>query len=234
MGGIPYRPLLVRHARRITVGGSSRTLLGNGSGIVPSAQQSAAGSLHGGCAGAKVGDPRNLPKGGAPLCRCKDFRGTSDSEEKTSIMKHLTTTVILSLVVISTAFAKTLVNVDKAGVALKGYDPVAYFKETKAVKGDPQFRSEVGDVVYYFASAENKAAFDAAPAKYEPQFGGFCAWAVSRGYTASIDPNAFQIVDGRLLLQYSLKVRKDFSADTEGNLRKADANWPSIVEKKGK
>ena len=64
--------------------------------------------------------------------------------------------------------------------------------------------------------------------------GGFCAWAVSRGYKASIDPNAFQVVNGRLLLQYSLSVRKDFSEDTEGNLKKADANWPAIVEKKGK
>ncbi|MGB8464443.1 MAG: YHS domain-containing (seleno)protein, partial [Terrimicrobiaceae bacterium] len=79
----------------------------------------------------------------------------------------------------------------------------------------------------------NKAAFDADPANYEPQFGGFCAWAVSRGYTAPVDPDAFQIVNGRLLLQYSPSVRKDFAKDVEGNLKKADANWPSIVEKKG-
>lgn len=119
-------------------------------------------------------------------------------------------------------------------MAIKGYDPVAYFTDKKAVKGNAQLQSNVGGVIYYFASAENKAAFDADAAKYQPQFGGFCAWAVSRGYTAPIDPNAFQIVNGRLLLQYSLKVRTDFSADTEGNLKKADANWPSIVEKKGK
>ncbi len=149
-------------------------------------------------------------------------------------MKHLAITAILSLVLISTALAKTLINVDKAGVALKGYDPVAYFKDGQAMKGDSQFRSDLGGVVYHFASAENKSTFDADPTKYEPQFGGFCAWAVSRGYTAPIDPNAFQIVNGRLLLQYSLKVRKDFTADTEGNLKKADVNWPSIVEKKGK
>ena len=62
----------------------------------------------------------------------------------------------------------------------------------------------------------------------------FALGRVSQGYTASIEPNAFQIVNGRLLLQYSLGVRKDFSEDAEGNLKKADANWPSIVEKKGK
>ena len=140
----------------------------------------------------------------------------------------------MALALISTASAKTLVNVDRSGVAIKGYDPVAYFTDKKAVKGNAQLQSNVGGVIYYFASAENKAAFDADAAKYQPQFGGFCAWAVSRGYTAPIDPNAFQIVNGRLLLQYSLKVRTDFSADTEGNLKKADANWPSIVEKKGK
>jgi YHS domain-containing protein len=149
-------------------------------------------------------------------------------------MRSIFVTVIIAIALITDASAKNLVNVDKGGLGLKGHDPVAYFTDNKAVKGDPQFQSSANAVIYYFASGENKAAFDANPAKYEPQFGGFCAWAVSRGYTASIDPHAFQIVDGRLLLQYSLKVRKDFSADTVGNLRKADANWPSIVEKKGK
>jgi YHS domain-containing protein len=149
-------------------------------------------------------------------------------------MKRILIPAIMALALISTASAKTLVNVDRSGVAIKGYDPVAYFTDKKAVKGNAQLQSNVGGVIYYFASAENKAAFDADAAKYQPQFGGFCAWAVSRGYTAPIDPNAFQIVNGRLLLQYSLKVRTDFSLDTEGNLKKADANWPSIVEKKGK
>jgi YHS domain-containing protein len=149
-------------------------------------------------------------------------------------MRNIALTAILALAMISAASAKSLLNVDRSGVGIKGYDPVAYFTENKAVKGNAQFQSKADGVIYYFASAENKAAFDTNPAKYEPQFGGFCAWAVSRGYTASIDPNAFQIVNGRLLLQYSLNVRKDFSADTEGNLKKADANWPSIIEKKGK
>jgi YHS domain-containing protein len=135
-------------------------------------------------------------------------------------MKRILIPAIMALALISTASAKTLVNVDRSGVAIKGYDPVAYFTDKKAVKGNAQLQSNVGGVIYYFASAENKAAFDADAAKYQPQFGGFCAWAVSRGYTAPIDPNAFQIVNGRLLLQYSLKVRTDFSLDTEGNLKR--------------
>jgi YHS domain-containing protein len=149
-------------------------------------------------------------------------------------MKSIALTAILALALASAASANTLINVDRSGVGIQGHDPVAYFTDNRAVKGDAQFQSKVGGVTYYFASAENKAAFDANPAKYEPQFGGFCAWAVSQSYTAPIDPNAFHIVNGRLLLQYSLKVRKDFSADTEGNLKKADSNWPSIVEKEGR
>ncbi|MGA7215363.1 MAG: YHS domain-containing (seleno)protein [Terrimicrobiaceae bacterium] len=157
-----------------------------------------------------------------------------DSETiRYSIMKNIPLIALLALVFISTASAKTLVNVDKNGVGIKGYDPVAYFTDNKAVKGEAQFQSSSKGIIYYFASAQNKAAFDADPAKYEPQFGGFCAWAVSRGYTAPVDPDAFQIVNGRLLLQYSPSVRKDFAKDVEGNLKKADANWPSIVEKKG-
>lgn len=149
-------------------------------------------------------------------------------------MKNIFLTLVAFLIFTAVASAKTLVNVDRHGVGIKGYDPVAYFTDNKAVKGDSQFQSSFNGVTYQFASAGHKATFDANPAKYEPQFGGFCAWAVSQGYTASIDPNAFQIVNGRLLLQYSLDVRRKFSTDTEGNLKKADANWPGIVDKKGK
>ncbi len=90
-------------------------------------------------------------------------------------MKNILLTALLALVFISTASAKTLVNVDKNGVGIKGYDPVAYFTDNKAVKGNAQVQSSSNGVIYYFASAQNKAAFDANPAKYEPQFGGFCA-----------------------------------------------------------
>ena len=130
--------------------------------------------------------------------------------------------------------AGELLNLDGKGVALKGYDPVAYFTDAKAVKGDEQFHSAYKGATYDFASAEHKAAFDKDPAKYEPQFGGFCAYGVAKGSTAPIDPEAFQIVDGRLLLQYNASIRDKFNQDRSGNLQKADANWPGLVEKKGK
>jgi YHS domain-containing protein len=132
------------------------------------------------------------------------------------------------------AQTKILLNLDKAGLAIQGYDPVAFFTDGKPLKGKPEFPARHNGAIYYFASKEHRDLFKADPRKYEPQFGGFCAYAVSRGYTAKIDPEAFQIVDGRLLLQYSKGVRDDFNKDTKGNLAKADANWPDLLEKKGK
>lgn len=129
---------------------------------------------------------------------------------------------------------KTLVNVDKTGLALKGYDPVAYFTENRPVEGNPQFVSTYNGARYQFASAANKNTFDADPAKYEPQFGGFCAYGVSKGYTVPIKVEAFGILNGRLLLQYDLGAREEFNRDPQGNLQKADGNWPKLVEKQGR
>lgn len=129
---------------------------------------------------------------------------------------------------------KSLLNLDKEGVALQGYDPVAFFVLKAPVKGKPEFTSEFHGAKYRFHSAKAKDAFDQDPAKYEPQFGGYCAFGVSKGRLVEIDVNAFQIVDGRLLLQYSPAIRDQFNQDAAGNLKKAEANWPRLVEKKGK
>ena len=132
------------------------------------------------------------------------------------------------------AQTKTLLNLDKTGVALQGYDPVAFFTDNHPVKGDPKFVLKHAGSIYYFASKEHKDLFKANPEKYEPQFGGYCAYGVSRNKLVEIDVDAFQIVDGKLLLQYSKGIRDDFNKDTQGNLAKADANWPGLVTKKGK
>jgi len=144
--------------------------------------------------------------------------------------------IILLLLASLPAFAqsKALLNLDKTSVAIQGYDPVAFFTENKPVKGKPEFVARHGGATYFFASKENRDAFKAEPAKYEPAFGGYCAYGVSRGKLVEIDVDAFQIVDGRLLLQYSKGVRNDFNKDAKGNLAKADGNWPGLVEKKGK
>jgi len=154
--------------------------------------------------------------------------------------------IALSVVAVSVAAAsvvfaepatqpsRVLVNVDKSGLAIQGRDPVAYFTDNKAVPGDPGIPSVHNGATYRFTSAEHKAMFDADPAKYEPQFGGYCAYGTSKNKLVEITPEAFNIVDGRLLLQYDQGVREKFNKDVGGNLHKADANWPGLVQKNGK
>jgi len=141
---------------------------------------------------------------------------------------------ILALPVFAQTETKTLVNVDDSGVAIQGCDPVAFFTDNKPVKGDQKFLLKHDGAVYFFASKEHKELFKADPAKYTPEFGGYCAYGVSRNKLAKIDVDAFQIVDGKLLLQYSKGIRDDFNEDVKGNLAKANANWTGLVEKKGR
>lgn len=131
------------------------------------------------------------------------------------------------------AQTKTLLNLDKSGVAIQGYDPVAFFTDHHPVKGKPEFTSKSDSATYQFASKEHKELFDKEPAKYEPVFGGYCAYGVSRNKLAPIDVDAFQIVDGKLMLQYSKSIRDSFNEDQKGNLNKANQNWPGLVDKKG-
>ena len=112
--------------------------------------------------------------------------------------------------------------------AIKGYDPVAYFTEGRPVKGSGEFEYEWMGADWRFASAENRNAFAADPEKYAPQYGGYCAFGVSGGYKAAIDPAAFTIVDGKLYLNYNRDVQKKWGADIRGYVAKADKNWPSV------
>lgn len=113
-------------------------------------------------------------------------------------------------------------------LAIKGHDPVAYFTEGKPVKGAAEFTHKWKDVNWRFSSAANRDAFAAAPEKYAPQYGGYCAWAVSQGYTADIDPAAWRIVDGKLYLNYDKKVQEKWEKDIPGFIGKADTNWPKL------
>jgi YHS domain-containing protein len=140
----------------------------------------------------------------------------------------------LALPVLAQTQAKTLVNVDDSGVALQGYDPVAFFTDSKPVKGDPKFLAKHNGAIYFFASKEHKDLFKQNPAKYEPQFGGYCAYGVSKNKLVEIEVDAYQVVDGKLLLQYDTDIRDKFNKDTQGNLAKAQANWTGLVERKGK
>lgn len=114
-------------------------------------------------------------------------------------------------------------------LAIEGYDPVSYFSG-KPIKGDPKFSYTHNGAEYRFASAANLARFKASPDAYLPQYGGYCAWAVSRGYTAKSDPRAWKLVGGKLYLNYDAKVQERWAADIPGNIAKADKNWPQVLK----
>ena len=116
-------------------------------------------------------------------------------------------------------------------VALSGYDSVAYFTDNKPVKGDAKFSFDYQGAKWQFASAENRAKFAAAPQSYAPQYGGYCAWAVSQGYTASGDPMYWKIVQGKLYLNFDAEVQKKWEADIPGFIGKANTSWPSVLGK---
>jgi YHS domain-containing protein len=127
------------------------------------------------------------------------------------------------------ALAQSLTFTDIVkGVAVGGYDPVAYFMQGKPVKGSPTIATQHDGVAWRFASEENRAAFLANPAAYTPQYGGHCAWAASQGYLAKGDPANWRIVDGKLYLNYDASVQRTWEKDVPGFIRKGDANWPKI------
>ena len=116
------------------------------------------------------------------------------------------------------------------GAALGGYDPVAYFTESRPVKGDARFTHAWKGATWRFASAAHRDAFAAAPEKYAPQYGGYCAYGVASGYTVPTVPEAWSVREGRLYLNYSTGVQQSWLRDPAGYIRKADANWPRALE----
>ncbi|MGD9816144.1 MAG: YHS domain-containing (seleno)protein [Hyphomonadaceae bacterium] len=116
-------------------------------------------------------------------------------------------------------------------VAVGGYDVVAYFTDNRAVRGSAQHRITHQGFEYRFASAEHLAAFRANPSRYLPQYGGYCAWAVAQGYTASGDPTNWRIVNGRLYLNYNDEIQRRWEQDIPGHIRRGDANWPSVLSR---
>lgn len=115
------------------------------------------------------------------------------------------------------------------GVAVGGYDAVSYFRDGEPRPGKAEFAVDWQGVGWRFASAENLSAFQASPEKYAPQYGGYCAYAVSKGATAKGDPLAWTIAGGKLYLNYSPAVRATWRSDVAGNIAKADANWPAVL-----
>lgn len=143
--------------------------------------------------------------------------------------------LIILLAVILTAFFTA--NAQKSeifitgGKAIKGYDPVAFFKEAKAVKGSDSLSLNYKNVDWLFSSAENLAAFKDKPEMYEPQYGGYCAYGTANGYKAPTQTDTWTIVEGKLYFNYSQKVKEAWNKQQAALIEKANANWPLIKDK---
>ena len=131
----------------------------------------------------------------------------------------------------TTAFAVDPVNTGLfSNKAVKGYDVVAYFTEDAAVKGSSDYQTSYLGADWYFSSQANLDLFVANPEQYAPQYGGYCAWAVSQNYTAAIDPEQFTVHEGKLYLNYNADVNSKWTADRDNFISAADQNWPSLLE----
>lgn len=146
-----------------------------------------------------------------------------------AIVTVATTTLAIASSVAFARSAPIYTSGDK--LAVSGYDPVAYFTAGQPVKGQAEIATQHQGFVWRFASEANRAAFLADPARYTPQYGGYCAWAVSQGYTASADPTVWKVVEGKLYLNYNRSVGRTWEKNMPVNISRADANWPKVLDK---
>ena len=137
--------------------------------------------------------------------------------------------LLVTLLVPLAAQAADPVNQSLFGVAVEGTDVVAYFTEGRAMKGSSEFEHEWNGATWRFASAKHRDRFAKDPERYAPRYGGYCAYAVSQGGTAPIDPEAWKIVDGRLYLNLDRDIQKIWERDVPGYIERADENWPRIL-----
>lgn len=132
---------------------------------------------------------------------------------------------ISSLVLAACTNIKSSPVYAEQNVAIEGYDAVAYFTKSQATEGKASISHQYNGVKWHFSSEKNRDLFAKSPEKYAPQYGGYCAYAMSNGFTVSTDPHAFTIVNDKLYLNYSLGVRETWLEDKEERIVDADANW---------
>jgi YHS domain-containing protein len=153
------------------------------------------------------------------------------------MVKSFRSVVCLVLMLFSTvsisAFAKEppIYTALFSNTAISGYDPVAYFIEQRPVKGLAQFSANFKGAEWRFSNAENRDKFLSNPEQYAPQYGGYCAWAVAQGYTASGDPLRWKIVDNKLFLNYDADVQKKWEKNIPEFIKAGDKNWPTVLGK---
>lgn len=136
-----------------------------------------------------------------------------------------TSTVIVAAPVFAEA---PIYTPKKNNIAVQGYDPVAYFSAGEPIKGSADYKASYMGADFHFASQENLDAFNADPAAYAPQYGGYCAWAIARGDYAKGSAKHWAIVDGKLYLNYNRSIQKKWNKDTAGFIKNGDAQWSSL------
>jgi YHS domain-containing protein len=150
------------------------------------------------------------------------------------ILPFVTAFLLLTPMAGQSALAKTPVaslNLSQSGLALRGYDPVAYFKAGKPVKGSKDIAVLHGGGTYYFSSQENKAAFQDNPKKYLPEYGGFCSYGAASNYKVDGDPKVWNIVDGKLYLNINKSIDRSWDRKRSFYIKKANKNWLKIKDR---
>jgi YHS domain-containing protein len=140
--------------------------------------------------------------------------------------------VTLASPIIAQDATKKQGNIPKSGLAIEGYDPVAYFTAGKAIEGKKELNASDGGVTYHFSTAQNRDLFKADPARYKPQYGGWCAYAMgASGEKVEVDPETFKVLNGKLYLFYNKyfnNTLKSWNKDEPELKKKADANWMKL------
>lgn len=140
-------------------------------------------------------------------------------------------TLAISILFFGVAYSQKEVF-SKSDLAIQGYDPVAYFKESKPVQGKKEFSHVWKDATWQFSSQENLTTFKANPEKFAPQFGGYCAYGVADGHKAPTSPDAWTVVGDKLYLNYNKDVRELWKKDQKNFIKKANENWPEVKKEK--
>jgi len=148
-------------------------------------------------------------------------------------------TIFFIFLSVSFAQSETQCFVDDHNVVIKGYDPVSYFTENKAVKGKEKYSATFGNATFHFANAKNKELFEKNPMKYMPQYGGYCAFGMgAKNMKVPSNPETFEIVDGKLFLFFNdvykgkkMNTKMMWDKDPKKIHQMADANWEKLTKK---
>jgi YHS domain-containing protein len=150
---------------------------------------------------------------------------------KSRSMKSIITLAVVILAVMARGHAQKAEVYSPAGKAIKGYDPVAFFTDSKPVMGVDSLSYPWNGATWLFSNRQNLQRFKADPEKYAPQYGGYCAYGTSQGHKAPTEIDTWTILNDKLYFNYNQKVKQVWVKDEPGYIQKADMQWPKIKNK---